>query len=391
MDKFISELERFRKLLRIRHGLIAPELIFGNTQVVTKGLKQHLSPYSRLLIVADQNSHQAAGALLKGVLPETVKIFYQIFEANTMPTMDNVHHILQVVDEVQADAICAIGSGSISDLCKLSAHEKALPLYLVATAPSMNGYTSITASIIENGLKQSFHTFLAKAIFVDEDVIAKAPERMKNAGRVDALASKSAMLDWKCSHLLLDTAYEEVLEQTPLNTDCLIETLLLQGYSMTYAGVSSPASGAEHMLAHIVEMMEPELCDGVLHGEMIAHALPLCAAHQAKLLASEAPPTLAPLGKSEVLEKHFGVHWQTIAPAFNIKQLALEATRESVNARLQSNWQAWRQELQKFLISENELEIISETPSNPSLSEACKNWLPYAHFTRNRFTSLDLV
>lgn len=389
MDSFADELERFRRLLRIRHGLLMPELVLGEAAPIRAAIVRHLSPYGCTLLVADKNSLKAAEHLVKGALPESAQLIYQVFDAPAKPSMENVHHIVQIAREIKADAILAVGSGSIADMCKLAAHELALPLYMLATAPSMNGYTSITASIVHDGLKQSFHTFLAKAIFVDRQVIANAPERMKQAGAADALAEKSAMLDWKLSHLLLDTPYEEVLETSMVRAD-LMETLLLQGLKMTYAGVSNPASGAEHMLAHTVEMLEPALCAEMLHGEMIAYTLPLCAAYQRQLLDSERSPALAPAGKAEELGRLFGSSWSTIEPIFNVKQQTLDAMRPKVNERLQTHWQRWREELRKLLLSEAELKEIVKIPTNSSLTRACHKWLSYARFTRNRFTSLDL-
>jgi glycerol-1-phosphate dehydrogenase [NAD(P)+] len=391
MDDFSAEIERYRKLLRIRHGLIAPEVCCLQSDQTKHKLIQLLSGYKRVLYVADTDSFKAAEKVISVLPLENTECIYQVFSAPAKPTMVNALHVIEVTKNTKAEAIFAIGSGSIVDICKLAAHELVNQLIIFPTAPSMNGYTSINASITHEGLKQSFHTFLAKAVVADMDVLKNAPTRMTLAGVVDALVYKSAMLDWKLSHLLLETPYEEVLESLAFSSpDSTMHTLLLQGLAMTYAGTSSPASGSEHMLAHIVEMMHPALCADILHGELIAHTLPLCVAHQTMLLDSASPPILKPAGNATELSHIFGDAWQTIQPIFELKQNALNTARDSLNERLQQNWKYWRDVLRPFLLNEASLEPLQEITSAPGITKACSEWLPYAHFTRNRFTCLDL-
>ena len=54
-----------------------------------------------------------------------------------------------------ADALVAVGSGTINDLCKYAAAQDGKPYAVFATAPSMNGYTSKNAAITVDGHKKS--------------------------------------------------------------------------------------------------------------------------------------------------------------------------------------------------------------------------------------------
>ena len=54
-----------------------------------------------------------------------------------------------------ADALVAVGSGTINDLCKYAAAKDGKPYVVFATAPSMNGYTSMNAAITVDGHKKT--------------------------------------------------------------------------------------------------------------------------------------------------------------------------------------------------------------------------------------------
>src|SRR4029434_9336943 len=54
-----------------------------------------------------------------------------------------------------ADALVAVGSGTINDLCKFVSARDRKPYVVFGTAPSMNGYTSLNAAITVHGHKKS--------------------------------------------------------------------------------------------------------------------------------------------------------------------------------------------------------------------------------------------
>ena len=73
----------------------------------------------------------------------------------------------------------------------------------------MNGYTSVSAAITENGLKKSLPATLPKGVFLDLDVMAAAPQRLIASGFGDSLARATAQTDWLMAHLLLGKPYRE--------------------------------------------------------------------------------------------------------------------------------------------------------------------------------------
>ena len=106
-----------------------------------------------------------------------------------------------------ADALVAVGSGTINDLCKFAAAQDGKPYVVFATAPSMNGYTSMNAAITVDGHKKSLPAATPLAVFMDLEVLAAAPARMIRAGLGDSLCRPTAQADWLLSHHLLGTPY----------------------------------------------------------------------------------------------------------------------------------------------------------------------------------------
>lgn len=88
-----------------------------------------------------------------------------------------------------------------------------------ATAPSMNGYTSTTASItLDSGLKTTRLDHAAEGVFLDIEVSAGAPQYRIAAGFGDSLCRSTAQIDWYFSHMLLGTEYAtsaSVLQAVP--------------------------------------------------------------------------------------------------------------------------------------------------------------------------------
>jgi len=73
------------------------------------------------------------------------------------------------------DAIVAVGSGTLNDLSKLAAGKRGVPQLVFGTAPSMNGYTSVSASVAEGGVKRSVRSRTPIGVFLDLGVLSAAP------------------------------------------------------------------------------------------------------------------------------------------------------------------------------------------------------------------------
>ena len=284
------------------------------------------------------------------------------------------------------DFVVAIGSGTINDLVKFASYKADIPYVVFATAPSMNGYLSANASLLKDGIKQSFAAHLPEYAFFDLDILVKAPKRLIQSGIGDSVCSSTCRADWLLSHYLLGSEYkEEYFENTReyekelfsdivdifTNKDkikLLTKILIYSGINMTRAGGSYPASQGEHMIAHLMESISDEFKEKY-HGEQIAVTTYYMAKLQELFLDKE----------KIVLEKK------------DITNEILQS-KPIENANLQ-NWQRVKEEIQKhFLSSEKIADIFSKLDISykandlVNFAESCKK----AFLTRDRFTFLDL-
>jgi len=190
----------------------------------------------------------------------------------------------------KADFLISIGSGVISDLTKNAAQVLGLPYILVATAPSMNGYTSSMAALTENGIKKTVMVRPSSAIFADTDILCRAPVEMVRSGLGDIVSKSVCNADWKLSNIVKKTyfcpvpfritdkteplyldAAGEIGKRTESGISALTDGVMRSGLSMTVIGISTPSSGAEHFISHYWDLAasiekKPKLFHGVQVG-----------------------------------------------------------------------------------------------------------------------------
>ena len=240
------------------------------------------------VVVADPTTWKVAGARVDGLLRAAGR-------ATRPPVLlsDGVHADFEHVESVQAalaqdDALAvAVGSGTVNDLVKLASHRLGRPYLIVATAASMDGYSAFGAAITRDGFKQTFPCAAPAAIVADLEIIAAAPTPLTAAGYGDLLGKVTAGADWIVADALAVEPIDEIawsLVQTPLRaalsapeqlrqhdvaaTEGFFLGLILSGLAMQAARSSRPASGAEHLISHLWEML------GLTHqGVMPSHGV----------------------------------------------------------------------------------------------------------------------
>ena len=240
-----------------------------------------------ILIVADKNTLAASDGLLdilkSGGFSFELFCYENCIEAN----------ILQVeeLEKIAApyDGILAIGSGSISDVCRTAAYRTDKAFAIFATAASMDGFASSASPITFGCVKKTVECRVADVIIGDTEIIAKAPAALKSAGFADILAKYIALLDWKIATLasteyycpnvalLVKNALEKavsladrVTDEDPEIAQAMMEALILSGIAIALANSTRPASAAEHLLSHFWEMRKLERREPVaFHGEKV--------------------------------------------------------------------------------------------------------------------------
>jgi glycerol-1-phosphate dehydrogenase [NAD(P)+] len=379
-----------------------------------------------LLIVADENTWPLWGkSLAEKIAHHGVKIDSLVLK-HPYAEMKTVKQMLSRLHGV--NALLAVGSGTINDLTKYTAHLAGLPYGVVATAPSMNGYVSSSAAIMEDGIKRSLPATLPHFVVIDADLLATAPKRLLAAGAGDALCRSTARWDWLLSHWLLGTSYEELpfdisipREQKFLvdvqgsngsdtqQARSILELLLLSGLGMVVAGGSFPASQGEHLLAHAMEMLFSEISHQSYHGEQIA-VTSLIAARLQSAIETKLDKIAFESDRAAITP--YSPDWQAIAQENNIsdsmmKTLQIEWQAKDISPRIASGeivqkirkeWPEWKEKLRRHYVPEPALREALATAGAP-LTPLQLGWQePYfsracslAPFIRSRFTCLDMA
>ncbi len=240
--------------------------------------------------------------------------------------------------------LVAVGGGTINDLAKLLAAEGRRSFSLVGTCASMNGWVSANASIVRAGNKVSVPAVAPERVLLDDDLLAGAPAALAAAGIADALCGPFACRDWRLAELADGTGHDAAIAAAvarslePL-TECLergdepdalrpalIDALLAGGVAMSEAHSSAPASGAEHLVAHAIDLLEiARGATPTLHGHAVAIGTLLVAALWE--VVDEHLAAMRPSGAVTPVRPHPAASERAAALAAWLPTLAREAPR----------------------------------------------------------------
>ena len=389
---------------------IAPSLAGGEAEMV-----RPLALGRRLAVISDSTTHGILGARVERALDSLGAVDSIVLSGRPHPDAETVDRIRSATSG--ADALVAVGSGTINDLCKYASAEDGKPYVVFATAPSMNGYTSVNAAITVHGHKKSLTAQAPLGVFLDLSILAAAPARMIRSGLGDSLCRPTAQADWLLAHLLLDQPYRtmpfallaedeaqlfagsEALMAGDLEAmACLIRTLLLSGFGTAICGNSQPASQGEHLISHFADMFGEPGWPESFHGEQIGVTTLMMARLQERMLAGPRP-VLQPDGTSEAeFVRRYGESlgrscWVEYAQ----KRLHPERAGK-IQARILGNWDGICARIAHVSRPPHFLEGVLKRAGAPT-SHAALGWsrsfaeraLREARAIRARFTFLDLA
>lgn len=246
----------------------------------------------KLFIMSDTNTYDVFGrTIINRLEHESFRYKSFIFAAQANSLVPDEYAIGRLLAELEQEAslILAVGSGVLNDLARFIGYRTNKPYAIAGTAPSMDGYASIGSPLIIQGIKTTYPGKYPYAIFADTRIMRNAPMVMIQAGYGDVLGKLTALADWQLSEIINGEYYCETtaklvqkgvrkcIESTdglPLRQEysikCLIEALILTGISMGLVGISRPASGTEHLLAHYWEMKSiAKGSEHALHGNAV--------------------------------------------------------------------------------------------------------------------------
>ncbi|OGO28478.1 MAG: hypothetical protein A2W33_00200 [Chloroflexi bacterium RBG_16_52_11] len=268
----------------------------------------HLAQYceaqnlGHFLLVADQNTYAALGGSVAAALAarhwDVKSVVFD--DPEVVPDEAFIMQVLMQADQVERTYL-AVGSGTITDITRFASHRTRRPFISLPTAPSVDGFTSPSASLVIGRIKQTVMAQPPLAVIADLDVLMAAPQSLVAAGYGDILGKAIALADWQLGHLLWDEPYNpqiagrvratletcvqatnEIGQASSPGIELLMSSLIDSGFCMLDFGNSRPAAGAEHYMSHYLEMkLLREARPAVLHGAKVG----LCSMRVAELYA----------------------------------------------------------------------------------------------------------
>ena len=258
-----------------------------------------------------------------------IQMVWHLAETNDKRSIKKIE---QNVGKSKSELIVGVGGGRSVDIAKIIGFNLDLPFVSIPTSASHDGIASPFVSIKGN----KPHSLVATAplgVFVDVDIIKKAPKKLLASGCGDLIAKITAVRDWQLGRdktgeyygrysadlalmsakILMENSSR--FSKKGLDVREVVEALISAGVASCIAGSSRPCSGAEHLFSHAVDKLEPGIG---LHGEKCGIGAIMIAKLQGqdwrkivKTLKSVGAPTTA---------KEIGLKSKVLAKALTIAQ-----------------------------------------------------------------------
>ncbi len=325
-----------------------------------------------------------------------------------MATMENVRKILSLLKDKDYRHIVSIGSGTLTDIARYSAFISKKGFSCFPTAPSVDAYTSSVAPLLVEGVKKTLDAKIPEKILIDPEVLVNSPTDLLRAGLGDIAAKVTARLDWVLSNFLtgedicnfvwddIKDLLKEVMKDTKkvLQRDQsaimkLMKTQLISGLNITIVGNSRPASGAEHLISHVLEMYQE--CRGkvpLFHGLQVAIGTYVTLkAYESLMQDIQFAKDKLPLEeKKKLLVDFFGIQ---IADEFQKiylhKKRVEKINIEDIKKSIETLYLQYHSVLQSSLLDIGVEELFSKYDKN-----FIKNAIIVSTMIRDRYTVLDL-
>ena len=154
----------------------------GAVESLPEIIRQDCGNSRHTAIVADVRTWDVCGRQVEEVLKKAGINAARVIvpdRPNGGPMCDDVT-VAAVVEQLRGlppDLVVAVGSGVINDLSKWAAFQLGIPYLVVATAASMNGYSSANVAPTIGGVKMLIEARPPVAVLAEPAIIEQAPRR----------------------------------------------------------------------------------------------------------------------------------------------------------------------------------------------------------------------
>jgi glycerol-1-phosphate dehydrogenase [NAD(P)+] len=170
--------------------------------------------------------------------------------------------------------LISVGSGTLTDIAKVTAQRTGSRHIAVQTACSINGFIADRSVLVVAGAKRTVQSRWPDVLVADTDILTTAPWQLNLAGVGDLSTVPNAVAEWQLAARLghgppyTPAVVDDVLaansvlpalaraarDAEPAGVADLARLLAVSGLSMGIVGSTAPASGTEHAVSHLLEM-----------------------------------------------------------------------------------------------------------------------------------------
>jgi glycerol-1-phosphate dehydrogenase [NAD(P)+] len=170
--------------------------------------------------------------------------------------------------------LVSVGSGTLTDIAKVTALRTGSRHVAVQTACSINGFIADRSVLVVAGAKRTVESRWPDVLVADTDILTTAPWQLNLAGVGDLSTVPNAVAEWQLASRLghgpafepavvedvlaaipaLATLARAARDAQPAGVADLARLLAASGLSMGIVGSTAPASGTEHAVSHLLEM-----------------------------------------------------------------------------------------------------------------------------------------
>ena len=222
----------------------------------------------KVLYVSDSIVDGLYGEIVKKQIALIGQLKEELINDNT------ISYAMNLAERIIATDICCVvglGGGKVLDVCKYAAYISKRPYLAIPTTAANDGLVSPIAVLKrQDGKPKSLGASMPSMVIIDIEIIANGPIKNIQAGIGDTISNYMALLDWDLAasrgkesingyaylmsknslEALINTKYSRIC---PEFIEALVNSLVLSGIAMDFAGSSRPVSGSEHCFSHALD------------------------------------------------------------------------------------------------------------------------------------------